>query len=318
MNRVGQGGARRERLARLLPPRRPHRLRAAVRGARRRRRGPRATAPRRPASRPRWSGPGTASGTGAATTTTARRSARRRATSARSTRSPSPGRCSPARPRRGWRSARWTRSARHLVRRGAQVVLLLDAAVRPLGAGPRLHQGLSARRAGERRAVHPRRGLDGDGARPAGERRRGGRAVPHAQPGEPHAHGGRTSRATRASRTSSPATSTRTRSTPGAAGGPGTRARPAGCTAPGSRASSGSGAAARPSSWIPASPPRGPGTRSPGASAGRATRSPSTNPQRRCRGVARRSWTASRSIRGRSRSSTTAGPTRCSVVLGGQ
>ncbi len=62
-------------------------------------------------------------------------------------------------------------------------------AVRSLGEEPRLHQGLPARRAGERRPVHPRRRVDRDGARAAGERRRGGRAVPHAEPGEPHAHG---------------------------------------------------------------------------------------------------------------------------------
>ena len=44
----------------------------------------------------------------------------------------------------------------------------------------------------------------------ARKRRRGGRAVPHAQPDQPHAHRPRRSSGTRPSRTSSPATSTRT------------------------------------------------------------------------------------------------------------
>ncbi len=49
------------------------------------------------------------------------------------------------------------------------------SAVRRLGAGARLHQGLSAGRPGERRPVHARGGLDRHGARPSGQRRRGGR-----------------------------------------------------------------------------------------------------------------------------------------------
>ena len=44
------------------------------------------------------------------------------------------------------------------------------AALRPLGAATRIHQGLSARGPGERRAVHARRRLGGDGARQARER----------------------------------------------------------------------------------------------------------------------------------------------------
>ncbi len=65
------------------------------------------------------------------------------------------------------------------------------ACFRPLGGGARLHQGLSARGAGERRPVHSCGRLGGDGHGPAGLRRRGGGAVPHAEPGQPHAQRGR-------------------------------------------------------------------------------------------------------------------------------
>ncbi len=79
----------------------------------------------------------------------------------------------------------------HLMRRATRAVLLLDAAVRPVGAGPGLHQGLSAGHAGERRSVHPRRDLDDHGGGPSRQRRRGHGAVPHAEPGQPHADRGR-------------------------------------------------------------------------------------------------------------------------------
>ena len=72
-----------------------------------------------------------------------------------------------------------------------RVLLAPHAALRPVGAGSRLHQGLSAGRARERRPVHPRRGVGRDGDGPPGQRRRGGRALPHAQPRQPHADPGR-------------------------------------------------------------------------------------------------------------------------------
>ena len=97
----------------------------------------------------------------------------------------------------------------------------------------------------------------------------------------------RTSSATRASPTSSRATSAPTPTTPGARAGPGTPARRAGCTAPGWRASSGSAATGRALELDPCIPAvlacvRGELARS----GGRATRSPLTNPERRCRGIA--------------------------------
>ena len=99
---------------------------AAVRRARRRRARralPRRSAPPGGAAR---AGAGTASGIAAATTTTGRRSDRRRTTSAGSTRSRSRGRCSPARcPQRfAERAMDAVRAA--LVRAASQLLLLLD------------------------------------------------------------------------------------------------------------------------------------------------------------------------------------------------
>ena len=62
------------------------------------------------------------------------------------------------------------------------------AAVRPVGPGSGVHQGLPARRARERRPVHARRRLGGHGRGPPGKRRRGGGVVPHAQSDQPHAN----------------------------------------------------------------------------------------------------------------------------------
>src|SRR5438128_2492617 len=58
--------------------------------------------------------------------------------------------------------------------------------LRPVGARPRLHQGIPARGEGERRPVHARRGVDGHGGGPARQRGRGGGAVPPAEPDQPY------------------------------------------------------------------------------------------------------------------------------------
>jgi cellobiose phosphorylase len=60
-------------------------------------------------------------------------------------------------------------------------------ALRRVRAGPGIHQGLPARHPGERRAVHPRGDLGGDGGGRAGQRGRGGRALPPPEPGQPRA-----------------------------------------------------------------------------------------------------------------------------------
>ena len=60
----------------------------------------------------------------------------------------------------------------HLVRRDDALIQLLDAAVRHVDAVSRLHPRLRSRRARERRPVHARRDLGGDGVRGAGRRRR--------------------------------------------------------------------------------------------------------------------------------------------------
>ena len=64
----------------------------------------------------------------------------------------------------------------------------LHAAVRSHDGRSRLHQGLSARRARERRPVHPCRAVVGDGVRGAGGWREGGRAVLDPQPDQPCPH----------------------------------------------------------------------------------------------------------------------------------
>ena len=158
-----RGGQGRERLARLVPARDARGVRAAGGGARRGGAGRRVARGTRRASRRRSSGtPGTASGTGAAGSTTERRSARPRAASAASTRSPSRGRCSRAPPIRHARGGPWRRVDEQLVRRDDGLVLLFTPPFDRALARPGLHQGLSARRARERRAVHARRRLGGD------------------------------------------------------------------------------------------------------------------------------------------------------------
>ncbi len=114
-----------------------------------------------------------------------------------------------------------------------------DAAVRQDDAEPRLHPGLRARRARERRPVHARRALDGAGVRRAGRRRPRARAVLDAQPARRTPATRPRARATAPNPTSSRPTSTRSRRTSGAAAGPGTRDPRRGCIASASRASSG-------------------------------------------------------------------------------
>ena len=99
------------------------------------------------------------------------------------------------------RSARWTRCARRSSRADRRSLLLLDPPFDRSAQDPGLHQGLSAGRPRERRPVHARGGLGRDGAGAARQRRRGGGVLPHAQPGQPRAHGRRRRRATRPSRT---------------------------------------------------------------------------------------------------------------------
>ena len=130
----------------------------------------------------------------------------------------------------------------HLVRRDAQLVLLLTPPFDQMPHDPGLHQGLPAGRPRERRPVHARGALDGHRARAARARRRGDGAVPHAQPDQPHAHaGGRRAlprRAVRRRRRRLRAS----RCTSAAAAGRGTPVRPAGCIRRRSKRSSGCGA----------------------------------------------------------------------------
>ena len=102
------------------------------------------------------------------------------------------------------------------------------AALRSHAARSRLHQGLRAGRARERRPVHACRALGGaraGGARPARPRRRAPR---DAEPGDARGTPDDVD-ATRSSPMSSRPTSTARRRTSGAADGPGTRARRVGC-----------------------------------------------------------------------------------------
>ena len=88
------------------------------------------------------------------------------------------------------------------------LILLFTPPFDRTAARPRLHQGLPAGRARERRPVHARRDLDGARLRAARRRRPGGRALRHAQPDQPRPHAGGGRSATRSSPTSSRPTST--------------------------------------------------------------------------------------------------------------
>ena len=110
-----------------------------------------------------------------------------------------------------------------------------DAAVRQDDAESGLHPGLRARRARERRAVHPRGAVDDPGVRAARRRRPRRGALPDAESHQPRAPMRRASSATASSPTSSRPTSIHRTVTSGAAAGRGTRGRPAGCTGSASR-----------------------------------------------------------------------------------
>ncbi len=132
----------------------------------------------------------------------------RSAASTRSRRRGRPSRApaTPSAPRRALESVE-----EKLVRREDGLIALLTPPFDQMAAGPRLHQGLRARRARERRAVHARRAV-GRARAPAARRRRRGRgaARPH-QPDQPRARRARPPSATRSSRTWSPPTSTPSR-----------------------------------------------------------------------------------------------------------
>ena len=207
-------------------------LRRARRGARRRRAAAARVAGRAPTPTPRPSRRtrGTAPGTAAPTSTTARRSAPRPAEECRIDSIAQSWSVHLRRRRPRARRVRAMRSLdEHLVREDARLLMLLTPAVRSHAARSRLHQGLPAGRARERRAVHPRRALGGARHRAPAH---GDRAFQLFQMLNPltHARTPDDSRdATRSSRTSSRPTSTPPPDTSAAAAGPGTPARRAGC-----------------------------------------------------------------------------------------
>ena len=255
------GGPGRERVAGLVPGR-PR----CGRSPRTRRRGATTAVAARAAGAGRRATPrrsrrtgGTARGTAARTSTTARRSARAqndecRIDSIAQSWSVISGAGDPERQAQAMRSLE-----EHLVREDARLLMLLTPPFDKTPKDPGLHQGLSARRAGERRAVHPRRALGGAGHRAAGRRRPRLRAVPDDQPAHPRAHAARRSRPTRSSPTSSRPTSTPPRASSAAAAGPGTPARRAGCTGSGWRRSSASPSGATRSCIEPCVPAAWPG-----------------------------------------------------------
>ena len=94
----------------------------------------------------------------------------------------------------------------------------VHAALRQDGARSRLHQGLSARAARERRAIQPRGDVGDPRLREARRGRQGRRTVRAAQSDQPCAHARGRSIATRSSPTWSPPTSIRSRRMSGAGG----------------------------------------------------------------------------------------------------
>ena len=98
--------------------------------------------------------------------------------------------------------ARWTSLHARLVRPEARLVQLLDPPFDQHGPEPRLHRRLRARRARERRPVHARRDLGGDGLRRARRRASArGSCCDMINPVHHGAHAPRASRATRSSPT---------------------------------------------------------------------------------------------------------------------
>ena len=113
----------------------------------------------------------------------------------------------------------------------------VHAALRQDAARSRLHQGLSAGPARERRPVQPRRHVGGPRLREARAGRQGRTSCSRCSTRSTTPARRRRPSATRSSPTWSPPTSIPCRRMPGAAAGPGTPARPAGCTGPASKAS---------------------------------------------------------------------------------
>jgi cyclic beta-1,2-glucan synthetase len=160
-----------------------------------------------------------------------------------------------------------------LVRREDEARAALRAALRSHGARSRLHQGLSAGHPGERRAVHPCRRVVGDRLRRAGRGRQGSGALFASEPDPPREHARRRAalqgRALRGRRRRLLGRAARR----GAGAGPGTRAPRVGCTGRGSSRYSAFACREIRCSSIPASPGRGPGSKSSSNTAPRATRS---------------------------------------------
>ena len=313
MNRVGHARPRREHVARLLPARRADRLRRAVRRARRRARGPARYRDRRARAWPAqlelaWDGEwyrrgyyddGTPLGSAQNDECKIDSIAQSWAV------------LSGAVPQRfAERAMDAVRAALDRARLAAAAAA--RSAVRSLGAGSRLHQGLPAGRPRERRAVHPRRRLGGHGAGAARQRRRSRRAVPHAQSDQPHAHRrGRRALQGRAVR------HRRRRLRPraarrAAAAGAGIPDRRRGCIAPGIESMLGLRRRGDTFSVDPCIPSSWPGYEITWRVGGTTYRDYRGEPRppvpRRAHGVARRR--RGRTAR-RFRSSTTAAPTRC-------